>query len=63
MNAFDKSQMTSDTVKGVVFRLPSDSIKDEEKVRLGGQGPVFRKSSIEDQGKVRLGGQGPIFRK
>lgn len=63
MSIFDKSRMISDTLEGVVFRLPSDAIKDEGKVRLGGQGPVFRKASIEDQGKVRLGGQGPIFRR
>ena len=33
------------------------------KVRVGGQGPIFRKPGISDSGKVRVGGQGPIFRK
>ncbi len=38
-------------------------IVDAGKVRLGGQGPVFRLASIRDSGAVRLGGQGPVFRR
>ncbi len=39
------------------------SVSDAGKVKLGGQGPIFRKpTEISDSGKVRLGGQGPIFR-
>ena len=33
-----------------------------DRVRLGGQGPIFRSPAVADSGKVRLGGQGPIFR-
>ncbi len=50
----------------VTLRLPAlancASIKDAGKVRLGGQGPVFRSATIADAGKVRLGGQSPAFR-
>ena len=42
-------------------RFPPVQIVDNGKVRIGGQGPLFR-PSIADAGKVRLGGQGPIFR-
>ena len=42
-------------------RSPPIQIVDNGKVRIGGQGPLFR-PSIADAGKVRLGGQGPIFR-
>jgi len=42
-------------------RFPPLSIADNRKVRVGGQGPIFRRP-IADAGKVRLGGQGPIFR-
>ena len=44
------------------FRLPPIRLTDNGKVRLGGQGPIFRAAAIKDTGKVRLGGQGPIFR-
>ena len=37
-------------------------VADSGKVRMGGQGPVFRAADIKDMGKVRLGGQGPLFR-
>lgn len=43
-------------------RFPPMSVVDTGKVRIGGQGPIFRPASIADAGKVRLGGQGPIFR-
>ena len=36
------------------------AVLDAGKVRLGGQGPVFK--PVADAGKVRLGGQGPVFR-
>lgn len=62
MNNFDNS-MTLAIVKNDGFRLPSEKFVDKEKVRLGGQGPVFRMSSVVDKGKVKLGGQSPIFRK
>ena len=42
--------------------LPPIHLADNGKVRLGGQGPVFRTPDIKDIGKVRLGGQGPVFR-
>ena len=42
-------------------RFPPISIRDNGKVHIGGQGPLFR-PSIADAGKVRLGGQGPLFR-
>jgi hypothetical protein len=45
-----------------VRRFPPLPIADAGKVRLGGQGPVFRVAAIADSGKVRLGGQGPVFR-
>ncbi len=45
-----------------VRRLPPLPITDAGKVRLGGQGPIFRTAAIADAGRVRLGGQGPIFR-
>lgn len=41
------------------------SVSDTGKVKLGGQGPIFRKPTeinVSDSGNVRLGGQGPIFR-
>jgi hypothetical protein len=44
------------------FRLPPIRLADNGKVRLGGQGPVFRADAIKDTGKVRLGAQGPTFR-
>lgn len=44
------------------LRLPPIHLTDNGKVRLGGQGPVFRTAAIKDTGKVQLGGQGPIFR-
>lgn len=62
MNDSDQSMMLV-TIKKDGFRLPSADLVDKEKVRLGGQGPVFRTSSIVDKAKVRLGGQSPIFRK
>lgn len=43
-------------------RFPPLRIADTGKVRLGGQGPIFRQPAIKDTGKVRVGGQGPIFR-
>jgi hypothetical protein len=55
----------TDTVSFVAVearRLPPLVIADHGKVRLGGQGPIFRNPAISDDGKVRLGGQGPIFR-
>ncbi len=45
-----------------ISRFSSMTIADAGKVRLGGQGPVFRPALIADAGKVRLDGQGPIFR-
>ncbi len=62
MTNFKKPITISDSAHKQTFRLPSESLVDKAKVRLGGQGPAFRKASIEDKGKVRLGGQGPIFR-
>lgn len=47
---------------GQVRRLPPLPAAEPGKVRLGGQGPIFRKPAIADAGRVRLGGQGPIFR-
>ncbi len=44
-----------------IGKLPS-CVADHGKVRIGGQGPVFRAAKINDAGKVRLGGQGPLFR-
>ena len=61
MKQFSKITVSNPPTKEV-FRLPSEGMIDKSKVQLGGQGPIFRKSSIEDKGKVRLGGQGPIFR-
>lgn len=43
-------------------RFPPLPVRDNGKVRIGGQGPCFRPAAITDAGKVRLGGQGPIFR-
>ncbi len=43
-------------------RFPPLRIADRGKVRLGAQGPCFRRAAIADAGKVRLGAQGPIFR-
>ena len=48
--------------RGPAFRVPPIRLADNGKVRLGGQGPVFRADATKDTGKVRLGGQGPIFR-
>lgn len=53
--------MNSATISRVQCNLGA-SIADAGKVRLGGQGPVFRPAAIADAGKVRLGGQGPVFR-
>ena len=43
-----------------MFSFTVVAILDAGKVRLGGQGPVFK--PVADAGKVRLGGQGPLFR-
>jgi hypothetical protein len=43
-------------------QFPPLCIADNGKVRIGGQGPIFRAAAIFDAGKVRIGGQGPIFR-
>ena len=43
-------------------RFPPLRVADSGKVRLGAQGPCFRRSSTADAGKVGLGAQGPIFR-
>ena len=43
-------------------QFPPLCIADNGKVRIGGQGPIFRAAAIFDSGKVRIGGQGPIFR-
>ena len=45
-----------------IRRFPPLPISDSGKVRLGGQGPIFRIAATADSGKVRVGGQGPIFR-
>ena len=43
-------------------RFPAVRIVDSGKVRLGAQGPLFRRAPIADAGAVRLGAQGPLFR-
>lgn len=54
-------RQASDAAPGQIRRFPPLPVSDSGKVRLGGQGPIFR-SAVSDSGKVRLGGQGPIFR-
>ncbi len=53
MRGFEPSQ---------VRRLPPLSVIDLGKVRLGGQGPCFRRADTADARNVKLGGQGPLFR-
>jgi hypothetical protein len=43
-------------------QFPPLCTADNGKVRVGGQGPIFRAGAIFDAGRVRVGGQGPIFR-
>ena len=59
-NNAEKTKLTTGQV-APDRRFPPLCIADKGKVRIGGQGPLFR-PSIADAGKVRLGGQGPVFR-
>ena len=62
MNHFNKPVTVLNLPNKDVFKLPSESMIDKAKVKIGGFGPAFRKASIDDKDKVHLGGLGAISR-